>query len=353
MDGTVPLPEDADAPQQGPVRTFTPIPTKAPDFCPAAQRILLVHKDPIERQALCMQCLRAEPRAIVTELSSGQDAITHVLEQRFDLVICDLDLEGIDGLTLLRIIRGRYSRLELPVMFSASASSKETRIRAFQLGASDFLNEEVCEDEFIARMQTQLNVGQMHQNSLILMEELRVLVDTDPLTDLKNRRAFLRDLRAEFSRASRMNQTCALLLLDVDHFKRVNDSFGHPAGDDVLRAIAGLLRDGAREYDAVGRLGGEEFGVLLPEVDVDGAALVAERIRSLVAERPLGPPGVGHVTISIGVAIGPMNRVDNEDALLRRADEALYAAKRNGRNRVYVDNTGVLLSSSAETLCDG
>ncbi len=168
------------------------------------------------------------------------------------------------------------------------------------------------------------------------MEELRVLVDTDPLTDLKNRRAFLRDMRAEFSRASRMEQTCALLLLDVDHFKRVNDSFGHPAGDDVLRAIAGLLSDGAREYDSVGRLGGEEFGVLLPEVDVAGATMVAERIRTMVSERPLGPPGVGHVTISIGVALGPLSPVDNEDALLRRADEALYAAKREGRDRVFI-----------------
>ena len=338
MDGTIPDADDFET-QPPAVRTFSPASIPVPACGGPCPRILLLHSDSTERQRLATLCRWADNRVEVVEVDNGQTAIGIVLEQRFDVVVCDTALHGLPAFTLLRIIRGRYSHIELPVVFTSSTCRREAQIEGFRLGANDFVSGDWSDDEFVARLQTQLNVAQMHQKTVVLMDELRVLVDTDPLTGLKNRRAFLRDLKGEFSRATRMRQQCALLLLDVDHFKRVNDSFGHPAGDDVLRAIAGLLNDGAREYDSVGRLGGEEFGVLLPDVDVEGAQVVAERIRAMVSARPLGPPGVGHVTISIGIAMGPQDRRDNEDALLRRADEALYAAKRNGRNRVFIDDS--------------
>lgn len=166
---------------------------------------------------------------------------------------------------------------------------------------------------------------------------LRALAVTDVLTGLWNRRHMVERLEQEFLRARRVGSSLATLMIDVDHFKGVNDRYGHAVGDQVLKEIARRLQEGARGYDLVGRLGGEEFVVVLPEAGIAGAAQVAERVRQAVAGLPLECGSLSlHVTVSVGVA-ALRDSDDRVEAVLGRADAALYRAKAAGRNRVIVD----------------
>jgi diguanylate cyclase (GGDEF)-like protein len=193
-------------------------------------------------------------------------------------------------------------------------------------------------------------------------DELRVLATTDFLTGLPNRREFMGRLADEEGRLQRDIGACAaVLLLDIDHFKRINDEHGHPAGDAVLRQLAELMRVGQRKIDMLGRIGGEEFAIVLPGTTLDAAAVFAERLRQRVAETPMRlDGGAGStvlvtvtVTVSIGVAVMG-GRQPGGDAALIRADQALYRAKRGGRNRVELmgaeeaDRPGVQVPAASD-----
>jgi diguanylate cyclase (GGDEF)-like protein len=166
-------------------------------------------------------------------------------------------------------------------------------------------------------------------------QALRELSARDPLTGLSNHREFFRLLREETQRSQRYRHPLSLLMIDLDYFKRVNDTYGHPAGDRVLCAVAGIIRRELRQVDHVARYGGEEFAVILPETAVSEALAIASRIRQAVAARPLAiSEGEGvELTISIGLAVFPDDAAA-EEGLVEQADQALYAAKAAGRNRV-------------------
>jgi diguanylate cyclase (GGDEF)-like protein/PAS domain S-box-containing protein len=164
-------------------------------------------------------------------------------------------------------------------------------------------------------------------------EELRQLATTDPLTGLANRRSFMQQAEREMEQCRRYGHPLCLLMLDIDHFKQVNDTWGHDAGDEVLRAVAGIVAESIREVDLCGRLGGEEFAVLLPETPSERALVVAERIRASIESAIIRTDGVTiPITLSVGKA--EMALDDDVNNVIRRADEALYKAKRGGRNRV-------------------
>jgi two-component system cell cycle response regulator len=169
---------------------------------------------------------------------------------------------------------------------------------------------------------------------------LEALAHTDPLTQVLNRRALTLRLTSELDRARRYNSVLTLLMIDLDHFKRVNDTFGHLTGDDALREVAALLQHAVRSVDVVARYGGEEFVIVLPETAEVGAVAFAERIRERIEAHDFpvaGAPGPGmHLTGSIGVATFPSPRVDSAEDLFMQADAALYRAKAEGRNRVRV-----------------
>jgi diguanylate cyclase (GGDEF)-like protein len=173
-------------------------------------------------------------------------------------------------------------------------------------------------------------------------DELRVLATTDFLTGLPNRREFMGRLAEEEGRLQRdISARAAVLLLDIDHFKRINDEYGHAAGDAVLRQLANLMREGQRKIDVLGRIGGEEFAVLLPGTALGAAAVFAERLRARVEQAPMQlDDGVTlHITVSIGIAsLG--GKIGGGDPALIRADQALYCAKRGGRNRVELADAG-------------
>src|SRR5947209_14541888 len=162
---------------------------------------------------------------------------------------------------------------------------------------------------------------------------LESLAANDPVTGTPNHRTVVTTLDGEVARARRYGRTCAVLFLDLDHFKALNDSYGHPSGDAALREFAAVVRAALREPDMLGRWGGEEFVAVLPETDGDAAVIVAERVRAAVATHIFWAAGGAHLTCSIGVAASPDN-ADSRDALIEQADQALYAAKRLGRNQV-------------------
>jgi len=168
-----------------------------------------------------------------------------------------------------------------------------------------------------------------------LFEEMEHRARTDFLTGLPNHRSFQATLSTELGRAQRHNHPLSLLIIDLDFLKEVNDKFGHPTGDMVIRAVAETICKGCREFDVAARYGGEEFTVILPETPIEDASRVADRIREMIAEVDF--PGVGSITASIGVANFPVNALGKED-LIRVADQALYVAKNNGRDRVAFFN---------------
>ena len=176
-----------------------------------------------------------------------------------------------------------------------------------------------------------------------LADELRHLAAIDPLTGLRNRRTLLEALGHDLAVARRRNETVGLLSIDVDHFKQINDTYGHPAGDRALIAVARAISSVSRLEDSVGRLGGEEFAVVLPGADIEAARAAAERMRAAVASLQPDPAGTPRaLTVSIGVAVIRAAGAESEIAsLLTRADAAMYEAKRLGRNRVAVDDSSL------------
>ena len=167
-----------------------------------------------------------------------------------------------------------------------------------------------------------------------LFGEMEQLAVTDPLTGIDNRRHFFTQGEREFTRTLRYGRTLSALMFDLDHFKRINDRFGHRAGDEVLRAVAGIFRRELRTIDLLGRYGGEEFAALLPETPLDAALIAAERLRAAVEHSEIVLSGEELLTVTVSVGVAERQEQDTLDTLLERADQAMYKAKRLGRNRV-------------------
>jgi len=215
----------------------------------------------------------------------------------------------------------------VPLVLAGSApATRETRMAALCDGAFDYFELPVEVDLLVKRIEQLIALRQK-------IERLRADADLDALTGLANRRRFRVALVREVERWRRYNVPCALLLLDIDLLKVINDKFGHPAGDAVIRQIAQILSEVSRDNDTAARLGGEEFALLLAGIEVEKAAAAAERLREVISRRVVD--GVGHVTVSIGVAGCPASGTA-ERTLYSASDEALYVAKNGGRNRIAV-----------------
>jgi diguanylate cyclase (GGDEF)-like protein len=254
-------------------------------------------------------------------------------ERSVDVLVVDLHLPGGGGLALLQLLRG-HPRGALLVVVVAPASERGERVRALQLGAEDVLSDDLDIEEQVARIERVLRTKSRLDRLTSEGAVLRQLAVTDGLTGLNNHRCFHERLIEEFRRADRYGEPLSLVLLDLDHFKALNDHFGHPSGDSVLRQVGELLQRSVRDTDLLARYGGEEFAVLLPKAPPEGALTVAERIwRDLDEVRVEGVKSA-LVTASLGVATHPFPPFASPADLLGAADRTLYEAKRLGRNRV-------------------
>jgi diguanylate cyclase (GGDEF)-like protein len=269
------------------------------------------------------------------EAKSGLEGIKVLMNKRVDLVICDLVMPEFDGFKFLFSKSTNPAFSEIPVIMLTSIEDIEKKIKGLEQGASDYLTKPFDEGELLARVKVQLKIKHLQDELKEKNDRLRELSGTDELTKLANRRRFMEHFANEFARAVRYKKELSFIILDIDFFKRVNDSYGHMAGDAVLFQLGEVLVRNMRQSDLIARYGGEEFTLLLPETGMKGCIAHAERIRKdIEAAEFTIPDKTVHLTVSGGCAAIPEIKIKTVDEFLRKADEALYIAKNNGRNRI-------------------
>lgn len=297
--------------------------------------VLIIDDSPTARERL-RTVLEASGRfECILEARDGIEGLRLLLTKPVDAVICDLEMPGLDGEKLLAAQHGRSGGEELPFLFLTAQRDPDRMARLLRNGACDIVRKPFHPDELLARLELHMRLRRLQAE---LREKNAVLAEisiTDLVTGLRNRRYVTEFLSVELLRSARYKSPLAVLLLDLDDFKRVNDTYGHKTGDRVLQKVGETLRASLRGTDLAGRFGGEEFLVVLPQTGLEGACALAERIRRAVAEGTVevgsGPPI--SVTASIGAAV-LAGATQTAEQLLEAADAALYAAKDAGRDRV-------------------
>ncbi len=271
----------------------------------------------------------------VDEASHGAEALGQVAEKPPDLILLDVMLPDIDGYEISRRIKGDDDLPYIPIILVTARDSTQDKITGLDAGADDYLTKPINFPELEARVRSMLRIKRLQDELEEKNRALERLSISDGLTGLFNHRHIHGLLHEEFERVNRTGDSLTVAMFDLDRFKAVNDTYGHQAGDRVLQEFASILRENAREIDRLGRYGGEEFMVMLPETGVEDGAVFVERVRRDVARRPfdVGRDQPLRLTVSAGLATYP-NGVDTPEELVRRADEALYAAKAAGRDRV-------------------
>jgi len=269
------------------------------------------------------------------EATNGIEGFRVLLNEKIDIVLCDVEMPGMDGLKFLSMVNSRQDLHDIPVLLLTSHEDMATKVRALEQGASDYVTKPFSPEELLARVKVHLKIKTLQDNLKESNRRLLELSQTDPLTELYNRRYMMTTLVAEFDRSNRNGSPFALVMIDLDHFKKVNDAYGHQQGDVALQSTSMEIQAQLRQYDTAARFGGEEFALLLPETSLDEAAMVAERIRQGISNIQFsGSMSNLGITASFGVAAIPHKRINTIEDLIRLADDALYTAKSNGRNRV-------------------
>ena len=293
--------------------------------------VLVAEDDPMFRKILKSWLENWGYRVIVADDGT---AAWNILQQERppELLILDWVMPGIDGLQLCRRIRERQTTPYQYILLITAKDDAEDVVTGLEAGADDYLTKPLDRSELRARLRVGRRILTLQKGLIQAREELRFQATHDIPTGIWNRGALLDLLRREIERASRSQSSTGLLMLDLDHFKKVNDTYGHLAGDVVLREVAHRISEVVRSYDLVGRYGGEEFLVVLPDCDTDQALQSAERIRAVIAGCPVLAAGAEIlVTASIGVTVTTASTVAEKE-ILAIADTALYAAKSAGRN---------------------
>ena len=298
-----------------------------------AARILLVEE---QGYAASRIIDTLSPVAATVQWASSCAEAQLMLDDSVELAIVSLSLPDSDPLRLVSHLRASESGRDLPVLLMADDTDLPRLAKGLDLGANDYLIRPVDRNELLARVRTQIRRKRLQERLRANYRRSLSLAVTDELTGLYNRRYVFAHLNELLARRPEAGNETAVMLFDIDHFKQVNDRHGHPAGDEVLRELANRALRHVRSIDLVGRLGGEEFIVVMPETSLGGAALVAERVRAAVADELFTLLKEGKtlpITVSIGVAVTSPGD-DELESVLKRADNALYAAKNAGRNCV-------------------
>jgi len=276
----------------------------------------------------------------VTSVENGRKAVEMLEKGCYPIVITDLVMPELDGLALCRAIREKDHDGYTYIMMLTSQNSKEDMIRGLEAGADEYLIKPISHTELTMRLKTADRILTLESSLKKSYEEIKALSVRDPLTKVFNRGYLDEKLVQEVKRAYRFQRSLAVVMFDIDHFKLINDTFGHAAGDQVLMECAGLMGVSIRqEIDWIARYGGEEFTVVLPETPLAGAKIAAERMRFKLASHVFVVGGMElRITASFGVSgFTPTDQVEDHNfarTLIFKADECLYRAKKEGRDRV-------------------
>ncbi|AKE62722.1 GGDEF/response regulator receiver domain protein [Microcystis aeruginosa NIES-2549] len=271
--------------------------------------------------------------------SSFQQAIERVKTANPDLILLDLIMPKKRGLELCRRLKSDNLYAHIPIIFVTDSKEKEDIINAFNSGALDYITKPFHSWELLARVKIHLELKKTQEELKNINSQLEKLVRTDSLTGVNNRREILALGEKEWQRCHRYHRYFSVLVIDIDHFKHINDTFGHVLGDKTLITIAGAIKNCLRQVDSFGRFGGEEFVAILPETNLEDAGTLARRICQVINQLNLEIDRQKvRVTASIGVAtFSPQD--NNLETVIERADRAMFAAKNQGRNRVSLGKT--------------
>jgi two-component system cell cycle response regulator len=277
---------------------------------------------------------------LIIEAVDGAQGLKLLLSEDVDVVLCDLEMPGFDGEQLLQVKQKSEGIREVPFVFVTGSEDPERKARLLELGAVDLISKPFHPRDLLARLNIQRRTKRLHDELRLKTETMSRLTTTDAVTGLRTRRYITEVLSIEFLRARRYGTALSVLMADLDHFKNVNDEYGHLAGDAVLNGVAGILLERVRATDVAGRYGGEEIMVILAQNDAEGGNVLAEHWRMLVegARFPSHDGREISVQISIGVADFDPD-MSSPEQLVQRADEALYKAKDGGRNQVVIYET--------------
>ena len=275
-----------------------------------------------------------------TFATSGLQAFERIKNNKTDLILLDLMMPEIDGFEVCKILKNDLLFQDIPIIFLTASHEQDHLIDAFEAGAVDYITKPYIKNELLARVKTHLTLKHTTdtlKNALLQLEQLAQL---DPLTQVLNRRRFFEVAEAEFESSIQAGKTFSLLLLDLDHFKKINHDYGHLIGDHALIQFTSVIRNHIKDVDHFGRYGGEEFVLLLPETTLEDAVKVAQQICSLIGNLSI-PTEKGNLqmTVSIGIAISDSQDTRIEE-IFDRADQSLYQAKAQGHNTYCVYQFG-------------
>lgn len=292
-------------------------------------KILIAEDDPVSRRMLQANLIKWGYD--VTVAADGREAIESIHQtDPPSIIISDWMMPHIDGLKLCREIRNQDITRYIYFILLATEEENKYIIQGLEAGADDILTKPFNQEE----MRYRILVGERIIN---LAHRILQIANTDPLTGVMNRRAFMERMLQEIERAHRDRSQLSFIITDIDHFKQVNDTYGHQVGDLVLQCFSKTLKEALRPYDFLGRYGGEEFVVCMPGTDEDQAEAAAERLRKKIEEMEIILPDnsdLFRITASFGTATCPLDSREIVETFIKRADDALYRAKGEGRNRV-------------------
>ena len=268
---------------------------------------------------------------------NGHEALAMVSVENPDLILLDVVMPGMDGYEVCKQLKANEKMRDIPIIMLTSKGETEDKIKGLNLGAVDYITKPFDAGELIARVNTQLRVKELHKALQEKNKQLQELANKDGLTNLYNHRYFQERLIKEIERAKRYNIDLSFVLIDIDHFKHFNDTYGHQTGDFILKNLGLILNKALRESDMAARYGGEEFALILVHTGSGTAQEAAERLRRTIESYKFEVDN-NHfqVTISLGIASFLKGRIDTAKDLVECADKALYTAKKNGRNRVEI-----------------
>jgi two-component system, cell cycle response regulator len=305
-------------------------------------RVLVAESNPVVADRISETL--AEDGHQVTLVPNSAEAAKATRGRPFDLIIISLALDDDHGLRLASQLRAHEETRHVPLLLVVEDCDIAELVRGFDVGISDYLFRPIDRNELLARARSQVRRRRFHQRLRSNYERSLTLALTDPLTGIYNRRFLDAHLGSVLHQMHEQGKPVSVVMIDIDHFKAVNDTYGHDAGDEVLRSTAQRILDNIRSFDMAARLGGEEFVVVMPDTPQEDAMAAAERLRARIAESPVATLGGRTIAITASLGVAASIRGDNSAVLLKRCDQALYGAKRDGRNRVM---PGLALEAAA------
>ncbi len=300
-------------------------------------RILVVEDSAMDRDRI--ETTLQQQTHTLTVVETGAAALQALSGTVFDLIIISLTLIDEDGLRLCSQMRSQERTRQIPILLLADDGDLDRTAKGLELGANDYLVKPIERSELLARVRTQIRRKRYQDRLRQNYEESLSMALTDSLTGLFNRRYLTTHLERIIQRIAETRKPVSAILFDIDHFKVVNDTYGHGVGDEVLKEIADRVSRNLRNFDMVARMGGEEFVIIMPEAPIEAASFVAERLRMRIANEPFKvSASVGQLDISVSLGVAAVHDAGADpDSLIERADKALYAAKAKGRNCVVAE----------------